>query len=205
MKKNITRRSKLKSYGSGFSTRPYSSIDKLLFSLKARGPEIPNASNPCYESFLLSSLWYQICQKRWPHLSITDKIKEKTAGSLIYDWTREFLMVGTRFDLGPFEIMVGLRTPIATAVSIRRDIFEVVYLSIGAEDKQSAEDIMNEETILYLSTLLKKLEIQDCLLDFRGDCFFVCKTPHTDGLYVLERLLDLLESLYSGDNLCILS
>lgn len=199
MNNTSLRKSTPKAYGAGFCSRPYSSIDKMIRSLKGGRADMPNTRNPCYESFLLSSLWYHICQHRWPHLSITEKSGEETAGALVIDWTREFLLLGTRFDLGPFEVMVGVRTPIATNVSLRRELSETVYLAVAAEDQQSAEDIMNEESMTYLRDLLYTFDKDDSLVDFARDCFFVYKAPHTGGLYACERLLDLLESIYTSN------
>lgn len=191
-------------YGNAFCTKTFRQVEKFLESLKRGRPETPNLMLPAYETFVPVSLWYYICSGRWPHLVASERCETETAGLLIRDWTPEFVDFCSRFDMGPFQVVAGMRVERATCVTIRHDLHDTVYIGLFTEDMQCVADYMNDESMEFLASFFRIFDVKHHL-DFECDPFFFCELPHTEGLSVLTRLLDHLETVYtinSPERLC---
>lgn len=136
---------------------------------------------------------------RWPHLNATEKRESETVGLLILDWTKDYEILGSRFDLGPFEVFVGLRIPIAIKSNLVIDLHDAVYVGFFTEDRQAAVDLLNDESMEYLSVFFHMFEATPTHFDFESDPFFYQEVDHTQGLYRFCKLLDHLETIYSNN------
>ena len=184
-------------YGNCFCTKPYHTIDRNLLQVLKACPRLPNPALPMYEVFAPHFIWYNIMNNRWPHLNASEKTEEETAGLLVLDWTKEYEILGSRFDLGPFEVFAGLRIPMATCRTMKHDLHDEVFVGLFTEDHQAAVDIMNDESMEYLARFFHLFKEMPFHLNFESDPFFYSEVDHTRGLFLYCRLLDHLETLYS--------
>lgn len=190
---------KTKVYGDGFRTIAYAALDRYLTCLQRGAEDSPDATLPSYEAFIISDLWYNAHNGRWPHLSVTGKSLTETAGILLHDWSRKSMMTCCWFDIGPFQMRVGLRVPVALKGACLGEMSDEVFIGIFTNDQQCIADYMNDESKEFLSHIFNAFPTTH-LLDFESDPFFYCKVPHTKGLMAYCRLLDHLESVYSANS-----
>jgi len=192
-------------YGSIFCTKPISCIERNLTRLKRMPADRVNTSLPSYESFSLLYIWYNIRNGRWPHLRAYENYQNKTCGYLLRDWTDEYMLIATPFDMGPYEVMVGMRIPIALKRNIHEDLKDQIFVGLFTEDQQSVADYLNDESMEFLALFFQQLKPMDYHLDFECDPFFFSEMSHTKGLMSFSKLLDHLETVYntnSPDILC---
>lgn len=187
-------------YGSGFITRPWPELDRMLESLKRLSFKYCNPVLPSYEFHALIEIWNHVSCGLWPGLRVTERISEESPGCMLLDWTREFVLIGSRFDLGPFECMATLYIPVALRDTVGQRLREKVCLSVGAEDDQCVADLLEKPDMRYLRMFFKRFTHARYRLDFEAEPFFVCETPYSEGVVAYERLLDHLQTIFTTNS-----
>lgn len=198
MKKTRTTRSRRNGqtgYGSGFITRPWQELDKSLESLKRLSFRDCNPLLPSYEFHALIEIWNHVSCGLWPGLRVSEMADRETPGCMLRDWTEDFVLIGSRFDLGPFECMASLYIPVAAPGRMGRR--ERISLSVDAEDDQCLADLLGKKDMRYLKLFFRKFTHARYRLDFEAEPFFSCETPYTEGVVAYERLLDHLQTMFT--------
>lgn len=187
-----------------YSARRQGWITRHLERLKRELPVTADNLPPSYEAFAINELWLNIRLGRWPKLAATEKSEDSGPGLLIRDWTSSYVIIGSRFDLGPFEVFAGLRMERQTPRKKMSELHDEVFLGLFTEDRQCVAGVLNDESMEYLSKFFDRFAPSHHL-DFEGDPFLYCEVPHMQGLAIYSCLLDHLQTIFttnSSDILC---
>lgn len=182
-----------------YHPRRHGWVSRYLESLKRDVAVTADNMPPAYEAFAVHELWLNVRSGRWPQLSATSLPESSGPGALIRDWTKEYVILGSRFDMGPFEVFAGLRIYRQGIHQRMTELHDEVFLGLFSEDEQCVAGVLNDESMEYLSMFFRRFAPSHHL-DFEGDPFLYCEVPHMDGLATFTCLLDHLQTIFTTNS-----